>query len=189
VTVHPAVASAIVDDRQRRLTEPGWPRPKAPGPDGKLLPVPWIVPPPEWASMDPARGRASIEERLCQVCGEGFTEPDEAAVIFLDGMPRDIETYRELAVGYEVGSDPNCWALDKIVLKARDQAILHERCAKLAVGFCPHLATAKAKNTLFGFVGPVGALHVRNFEGRDSFVYFPGNRCRPWLLPEQETST
>lgn len=179
---HPAVAAAIEDDRQRRLTEPGWPRPKAPGPDGKVLPVPWIVPPPEWASMDPARGRASIEERLCQVCGEGFTEPDEPCVIILDGKLRDAETGDEYDVPQH--SLPAETAR-RVLMKARDQALLHERCAKLAIGFCPHLARAKAKSRLFAFVGPVGAIYVRNYDGRDPEVYFPATRARPWLIPEQ----
>jgi hypothetical protein len=181
-----AEAAALIEaDRLARLTEAGWPRPRAPFvADGEthMLPVPWIVSPPEWATMDPKRGRASLEARLCQVCGEGFTEPDEAAVIFLDGMPRDAETLEELELH---ARDLRAEALPRIVLKARDQAICHERCAKLATGFCPFLSRAKAGNRLFAFVGPVGALYIRNFEGRDSEVYFPGHRCRPWLMPER----
>lgn len=178
------VAEEVRQDRERRLTPAGWPRPKAPGPEGAQLPVPWIVPPPEWASMDPERGILSVEDRLCQVCGDPL-DRDGEAVIFIDGMPRDAETYVELAIGYEVGSDPECWALDKIVLKARDQAILHDRCAKLAVGFCPFLKRAKEGGRLFAFIGPVASLFHRTYDGRPTQVYLRGAGARVWLMPER----
>lgn len=175
-------AAVIQADRASRLTVAGWPRPRAPWRHGKRLPVPWIVPPPEWALMDPRRGRQAIEDRLCQVCGEGFESSETPCVIFLDGKIRDAETLRELHAVPRYSLPPGL--AERIVLRARDQAILHERCAKLAVGSCPHLVRAKNGGRLFGFVGPVGSLWIREGGTRFSEVYMRGNCCRPWLIPE-----
>jgi hypothetical protein len=176
------LAQHVRRDRLRRLTPAGWPRPKAAW-RGKRLPVPWIVPPPEWVTMDPERGIQSVEDRLCQVCGEGHDAGGEV-VIFLDGMPRDAETFEEVPVGYELGTDPGEWSADKLVLLARDQAILHDRCARLAVGTCPHLKRAAAGNRLFAFAGPISAIfHRTTEEGRPTRLYLRGGAARVWLMP------
>lgn len=177
------VAEVIAEDRERRLTPAGWPRPRAPWKDGAMLPVPWIVPPPEWATMDPERGTATVEDRLCQVCGEALDRAGDA-VIFIDGQPRDAETFQEVPVGYELGPNPEQWSREQLVLLARDQAILHERCAKLAVGFCPFLSRAKAGGRLFAFVGPVASIFHRTYEGRPTRVYLRAAEARVWLMPE-----
>lgn len=178
------VANLIEADRQRRLTDPGWPRPRAPYKGESTLPVPWIVPPPEWAAMDPERGVASVTDRLCQVCGEGH-DADGDVVIFLDGAPRDAKTFEEVPIGYELGADPGQWRREQLILLARDQAILHERCARLAVGTCPFLKRAAEGDRLFGFIGPVARVFHRTFDGRASQVYLPGEAARVWLMPEQ----
>ena len=87
---------------------PGWPRPRAEGPDGELLPVPWVVEASHgegvaWTVLHDDSQRAHTE-RLCQVCGLKLHQ-----VVLLGTFD-----------GYVNG--PGC----------------HPRCLALALQFCPH---------------------------------------------------
>ena len=135
-------------------TDPGWPRPRFLDRLGRLLPVPWVTPMPHFAKTDAGRRTRSKHERLCQVCGEGH--PDGAEVVlFIDGGLRtrsldeelDVEEYRN------------------VLLRAMDDAIMHERCARLAAGFCPRLREMRAKGQLWAFAGPIEAVELH--EARD----------------------
>lgn len=93
------------------LTAPGWPRPVIGG-----RPIPWAVRPGEFSALDPGRRQQALDERLCQVCGCEF----EGSVYLLVG-----------------GAPPR--RQDLIVLSI-DDAVLHLRCLRLALGSCPGLA-------------------------------------------------
>lgn len=162
------------------LTDPGWPRPRCLDTHGISRPTPWITQAPEFAVMDPTRGRESIEQRLCQVCGEGF-ESGGDVVIFLDGPLRSAESGRELEDFEHRGAR----ALAEVRLKAIDQALLHERCAQLAAGACPQLRRMRAENRLFAFVGPVDAVEHETRDGVPTTVFMAGEAAKPWPLPEQ----
>lgn len=164
-----------------RLAPAGWPRPwRRDYKSGERLPAPWITVLPEFAKMDPTRGGQMVRYRLCQVCGEGHEEGTDV-VIFLDGGLRDWQTLKEVEFPATPEDPP---PLGDFILKAHDGAMLHERCAKLAVGFCPFLKRAQAGNRLFAFAGPVSAIFTRTFEGRPTEVYMRGDEVRVWLMPE-----
>jgi hypothetical protein len=118
-----------------RRAPAGWPRPwRLDAKSGEHLPAPWITVLPEFAKMDPARGGQMVRYRLCQVCGEGHG--DGECIIFLDGGLRDAETLTEVEFPRKPDLIP---PLADFALRAHDGAMLHERCAKLAVKFCPFL--------------------------------------------------
>lgn len=167
---------AAVSARDVVLTPPGWPRPRLPDRHGIRRPVPWITQAPEFASMEPNRGRASILGRLCQVCGEGH-ESGADVVIFLDGRLRDRKTRGELQLRRPA---VNFLHMD-VALKALDQAIMHERCARLAAGACPQLQRMHAEGRLFAFVGPLESIeHDTDEKGAPTKVYMHGPAARPW---------
>lgn len=175
-------ATAQMAERDRKRTPKGWPRPRRPDHEGNTWPVAWITLPPDFATMDADRGKEALEDRLCQVCGEGH-DPGSDVIIFLDSELRDAETFERVHPGYDFPPDPRT-SLDSLVLKAKDGAMLHERCAKLAMGACPHLYGARDKGNLFGFTGPVERVFLRKFDGRPSEVYLPGVAARVWIMPE-----
>lgn len=180
-------AKREADARDQRRTPKGWPRPRQPNKEGIVFPVAWITLAPDFVSMDAERGTEAIEDRLCQICGEGHAA-DADVVIFLEGGLRDSQTMEELHVGYDFDPDrlsAENTRLDEVVLKCQDGAMLHERCARLAVGTCPHLRRAKTKGRLFGFAGPVSEVFLRKFDGRPTEVYMPGSAVRVWIMPER----
>jgi len=168
------------------LTAAGWPRPRDDWRNGARLPVPWIVSPPEWAKMDPERGAASLEDRLCQVCGEGHAEPSGGqpprVVIFQDGRLRDRDTGGELNLSERGEANLAQFLHMSVILCARDQAMLHERCARLAVGTCPFLRGSLERGTLFAFTVPVTDLQIdRAFDREDATRLFAlGERAEVW---------
>lgn len=172
-------AKREADARDQRRTEKGWPRPRKPDRDGHTFPVAWITLAPDFASMDAERGTEALEKRLCQVCGEGH-DPGADVVVFLDGHLRDAETFDYDTADLTPHEFPR---LGQVVLKAKDGAMLHERCARLAVGTCPHLRQAHEEDRLFGFAGPVDEVFLRKFDGRSTEVYLPGSAARVWIMP------
>lgn len=96
------------------LTRTGWPRPVVGG-----LPIPWVSPSDDLATMNGARAIACSSGAVCAVCGEGYEE-DETAYAFVKekSLPDD------LGVG---------------AIRAMDNGILHQRCARLALAVCPKL--------------------------------------------------
>lgn len=181
------MSQSVRDDRAahlERLTPAGWPRPRRPNREGVSFPVAWITLPPDFAAMDPDRGVKALEDRLCQVCGEGHA-PGADIVIFLDSEFRDAQTFEKVTPGYDFPPEPEKAPLEALVLKAKDGAMLHERCARLAIATCPHLRGAREKGVLFGFAGSVDDVFLRKFDGRPSEVYLPGSKVRVWLMPER----
>lgn len=171
------------EDGVRRLTPAGWPRPRGADREGNVFPVAWITLPPNFARMDPDRGVAAIKGRLCQVCGEGHEEGAEV-VGFLDAELRDAQTFKQVHPGYDFPAEPHDH-LDRLVLKAKDGAMLHERCARLAIATCPHLRGAKERGRLFGFAGSVADIFFRHRPPRPSEVYLPGRSARVWIMPQE----
>jgi hypothetical protein len=166
-----------------RLTPKGWPRPRRRDKHGKSWPAPWITRVPDFASMDRDRGLRSIEQRLCQVCGEGH-DPGADVVIFLDGTLRDSKTYEPIGV---VSMSTHDWpeGIETVVLRALDQAIMHDRCAKLAAGACPQLRKMRDEDRLFAFAGPVESITHQTKEGVPTRVYMPARSAKAWTLPER----
>lgn len=113
------------------LTEPGWPRPryrlrfqpKVGNYVDQVVPVPWVTPVPDFVTLAPERRERAFDEGLCQICGVAH-EPGGEVVVFLNGGLRarpedprmDLEHYRN------------------VILRAIDDAVMHPRCAKLALG-------------------------------------------------------
>lgn len=108
------------------LTEAGWPRPIVDG-----LPIAWISLPDALGQTDPDRHRTSVLERICQVCGEGH-EPDGEIWLMVNEPRR--EELPEPRDGKEA--------------LAMDDALLHPRCAKLALGRCPGLKELRDQDRL-----------------------------------------
>lgn len=167
------VAKRMERERRERegLTDAGWPRPFGDYLEGARLPVPWIVSPPEWASMVPIREKECVLSKRCQVCGEGYDDGDRV-VIFQSGPLRDQETGGELGYGTPFTDA-------KVLLVAKDNGILHERCAKLAVGFCPHLKKANAEGRLCAFTVPLSDLRVDR-RGSTGQINALADRAQPW---------
>lgn len=167
------VAKRMERERRERegLTPEGWPRPFGDYKDGARLPVPWIVSPPEWAAMVPAREKACVYGCVCQVCGEGH-DPGERVVIFQSGKLRDQDTGGELEYGTPFTDA-------KVLLVALDNGVLHERCAKLAVGFCPHLKKAHAEGRLCAFTVPRADLKIER-RARGGQITALGDHAKSW---------
>ena len=104
------------------LTAKGWPRPIV---EGK--PVPWISPKYELSQMNRTRARHVVRDARCQVCG---IPHETGADVFLCISTEGTE-YTEVPP-------------DAVAVRAMDLAILHERCARLAVARCPVLARLRS---------------------------------------------
>lgn len=164
------------------LTEPGWPRPWHPDQYGTRRPTPWITVLPNFATIHPGRRERMVEDRLCQVCGLGH-EPGAEVIVFQAGRLRDKATGGELHLGpdFEVAAH-----FDQVAIALRDAALLHERCARLAVRHCPALSRWRESHALFAFAGPLDALMVfkDSDEAKDGevvdLVVLDGARARIW---------
>lgn len=108
--LHDLTVQIAPAEARTELTPRGWPRPF--NDDG--LPVPWISPRNELKVTDPQRMLAVVFGLLCQVCGEGHYA-DEAVFMFVNDEPKG----------------------NSGVALAMDNAVMHERCAKLTLGRCP----------------------------------------------------
>ena len=97
-------------------TDVGWPRPIIGG-----WPIPWVTPAENLKQTDPDRMTEVVDYALCQVCGLGHN-PMSFVYFF---------------VNLEVGPIPD--SLEDKMVQAMDNAVLHERCMKLATGRCPAL--------------------------------------------------
>lgn len=104
------------------LTPAGWPRPVVDG-----WPIPWVSPAHALATMDIPRLRRAASGKICAVCGLDH-QPTDAAYIVVSGPkpPHDVET----------------------LAQAMDNAVMHLRCLKLAVGKCPTLLRMIRENRL-----------------------------------------
>ena len=100
-----------------QLTPAGWPRPRVDG-----WPIPWVSPPDNLAIMDSARHQAGCTGAVCAVCGEGYPGPVDAYILINTsetGLPPEDRSGTELT--------------------AMDNAVMHERCVRLALAWCPTL--------------------------------------------------
>jgi hypothetical protein len=169
------------------LTDSGWPRPRyrlMRNRTGevldRVLPVPWVTPVPLFSKTDPARRRLSEERKLCQVCGEGH-EPGSEVLVFLNGGLRSQPEHERL---------PDPEKFKHVLLRAIDDSVMHERCAKLAAGNCPKLKEMAAAGDLWTFAGPIEAVDVFE-DGSEPLVYSQAQRRALKLegheLPEFET--
>jgi hypothetical protein len=119
------------------LTERGWPRPRIGG-----YPIPWISLPDDLGKTSVERREQVIRELRCQVCGEGHEDDDE------------IVTFSRKQL------DGRLWPSDEGFVLPMDDAIMHERCARLAAGSCPALKTLREEDRLLAFTAPFSAVVV-----------------------------
>lgn len=119
------VAQRQPDAVEPLLTERGWPRPETRTRHG-MLPVPWVSPTDKLGVKDPERDEEAKENRTCQICGLGH---DGEVWLFVneEGVPAEREG---------------------LIALAMDDAILHPRCARLALGNCPALGRLFAQQRL-----------------------------------------
>lgn len=146
--------SRRLPDTFEGLTDEGWPRPRWLDGEGRMLPVPWITPVPDFASTDPMRRLQTQANRSCQVCGYVHSRHEEV-IVFLNG-----------GLWHEPGHrprNPDDWS--KVLLRAIDDAVMHQRCARLAAGNCPKLKRMRAEGNLWAFAGPADA--VKEYEDRE----------------------
>lgn len=119
-------SSKTNDDNRLTWTDRGWPRPIING-----WPIPWVSPAEELKRTDPDRMSEVVEWAKCQVCG--LSHKPWEIVYFL--VNRDI-----------TGETPS--NLEGKVIQAMDQAVMHERCMKLATGRCPVLCNLRGREAL-----------------------------------------
>jgi hypothetical protein len=105
------------------LTAAGWPRERVNG-----WPIPWISPRRALSQTDENRFQACATGAVCAVCGLGF-QVDESALAICrppDGL--------HLQPGDTVVPSSEDGGITPI-----DNGILHHRCARLALAYCPKL--------------------------------------------------
>lgn len=141
------------------LTAPGWPRPWAADVDGVRHPAPWVTEIPNFAAMNHDRREQMVTDLLCQICGEGHP-PGAEVVVFQTGRLRDKATGGELQLSPRSERHENAAVFASVAIGCRDGAILHDRCARLAVKHCPALRRYRELGQLFGFRGPLAAITV-----------------------------
>lgn len=117
---------SLIKAAKSALTRAGWPRPMVGG-----YPIPWVSPPEDLSTMSPARMDACATGAICAVCG-GDYEDGEEAFAFVHSVEKP-----------EVGPD------ESLAVQAMDNAIMHERCARLAMKVCPRLSDSRAKGHLY----------------------------------------
>lgn len=153
------------------LTEPGWPRPRyhlvvrgrIRKPDiDRLVPVPWVTPVPRFSQTDPMRRMESKDKRLCQVCGHGHRAGAET-IVFLHGGLRTSD-------GKEMDRD----AYTNAVLRAIDDSVMHERCARLSAGSCPRLQALRKADELWAFAGPIEAVEL--YDDQERPIEYPAGQ-------------
>jgi hypothetical protein len=112
---------------QKHLTKAGWPRPIVDG-----WSIPWVSPSNQLAAMDGTRVASIYAENRCQVCG--VPHPPGATVFLCVAMVTGMDKPAPMPAG--------------VVAFAMDHGILHERCARLAVGRCPRLREIRTEGRL-----------------------------------------
>lgn len=105
------------------LTKAGWPRPIVDG-----WPIPWVSPSDDLSTMNSPRADACASGAICAVCGEGYSEGEPAyAVVMADATPADLTTVK---------------------VRPMDNAVMHQRCALLALKHCPRLIRLRKEGSL-----------------------------------------
>lgn len=124
------------------LTRSGWPRPVVNG-----WPIPWVSPARNLALMNPARVRRILYNKLCQVCGKKHAK-GSTVFICLDADKSYLSTEgQEFHDSYAI---------------PMDHGILHERCFKLAIAFCPLLKAKRASNQLLCLSASIEDIGMRH---------------------------
>lgn len=105
------------------LTDAGWPRERV-----GSWPIPWISPRGALSQTDENRLQACASGAVCAVCGLGYQADEKALAITRppDGLQLQPGDVVSPADGFD-GITPI------------DNGILHRRCARLALAYCPKL--------------------------------------------------
>lgn len=123
------------EDDDGGLTAAGWPRERYEG-----WPVPWLSPRKELAKTDEARLQAAATGAVCAVCGLGYQRDEKAFV--LTKPPGDIDLELGDIITAKEGAE------ETGVIVAMDNGVLHRRCARLALAWCPKLKELLAAGDL-----------------------------------------
>lgn len=117
------------DPRSGTFTDRGWPRPIVDG-----WPIPWVSPTEHLGRTHPDRMKEVVDWAKCQVCGDCH-KPWEVVYLLVN---KDL-----------TGEPPS--NLEGKMLQAMDNAVMHERCVKLATGRCPALRQMRDDGKLILF--------------------------------------
>lgn len=117
-------------------TPAGLPRPMTE--DGRY-PIPWNANGEKLGEISASRRRTTTKGTHCQTCGRQFPE-GARGVLFIRDEARQFQTAEH---GQKRGT-----------LIAMDHGLLHLKCAKIALQFCPHLKMLRAQRTLAMFSVP-----------------------------------
>lgn len=143
------------------LTDNGWPRPRMGG-----WPIPWVSPAADLSEMDPARYNACASGAVCAVCGDGYPAGADAYALALTDR---VDPLTDLSDG---------------VLRPMDNAVMHERCLRLALAWCPELARKHAAGALVCVRVPANAAVVEpNEDGDGVRGVIDGARCEVVPMP------
>ena len=147
------------------LTEAGWPRPVVGG-----LPIPWVSPPDDLATMSGARMLAAATGAVCAVCGLGHQDDGEAYAL--------------------ARSDAGAWPPDPATMELRpmDQAAaMHRECLLLALRYCPRLRALREQGVLAAArveTNPEGILRADSDAQGGVFAAYPPGTWAPVALEE-----
>lgn len=135
-----------------KLTEAGWPRPIIGG-----LPIPWVSPPNDLAQTNAAREAACASGAICQVCGLGYQDGDPAYVV--------------------VRAKKRPKRMDKTLVWAMDNGVLHKDCLLLALARCPKLRGLRAEGLLMVVKTTGNSAKPRRNSKRHLQAVFAGSDC------------
>ncbi len=125
------------------MTERGWPRPHIGG-----WPVPWVSPAEDLSTFDLDRLAEVRDKLLCQVCGEGHGPDDTTYLLVKDDDAPDVDISGKIAVTI-------------------NDAVMHERCLRLAAGRCPQLGRLRATGKLRVIACPISAVAVYDIDDEE----------------------
>ena len=119
------------------LTATGWPRPIVGG-----WPVPWVSPRDDLSTMDKGREAACASGAICAVCGMGYGEGETAFCLVM--------------------KPDHPIVLADVEVQPIDNAVMHQRCAQLAVAHCPRLKALAAGDLIEVVTVPanMGRVHI-----------------------------
>lgn len=130
---------------RRGLSPAGWPRPRTP--DGRF-PIPWVTPIGNLGAKDRKRMLRVAGGWVCQVCGLRFA-PDEKTYCVVNIGPDE-------PVRVPVG---DCLP-DGLGVHAMDHGLLHDRCLRLALAWCPELKRLREVGELVVCEVPAGSVEA-----------------------------
>jgi hypothetical protein len=141
-----------------KLTRAGWPRPIIGG-----LPIPWVSPSDELATMNQARVVAAASSTICAVCGLDFAVDEPAyACVRSDRM-----------------ANPK-----KHGVRPMDSATMHRRCVLLATANCPRLKALREEGQLQVVIVQHGTAEIRIGSDKEYFAEYDVGDWRPTTLEE-----